>query len=70
MISSAQQMLEEMGSIMNTQYDGQYVFAGGKTDTASVDLTGFSSGTGFLSTVDSSYYGRDRRERVGACRRR
>ena len=58
-ISSAQQLLEEMGSIMNTQYDGQYVFAGGKTDTAPVDLTGFSSGTGSLATADSSYYGGD-----------
>src|SRR5207244_3950743 len=55
-ISSAQQMLEEMGSLMNTQYDGQYVFAGGKTDTAPVDLTSFSSGTGSTTTADTSYY--------------
>jgi flagellar hook-associated protein 3 FlgL len=58
-ISSAQQMLEEMGSIMNTQYDGQYVFAGGRTDTAPVDLSGFSSGTGSLTAADSSYYAGD-----------
>jgi flagellar hook-associated protein 3 FlgL len=55
-ISSAQQMLQEMGSLMNTQYDGQYVFAGGRTDTAPVDLTSFASGTGSTSTVDTSYY--------------
>jgi len=55
-ISSAQQMLEEMGSLMNTQYDGQYVFGGGKTDTAPVDLTSFSSGTGSTTTADTSYY--------------
>jgi len=58
-ISSAQQMLEEMGSLMNTQYDGQYVFGGGKTDTAPVDLSSFSSGAGSLTTADTSYYGGD-----------
>lgn len=55
-IATAQQMLQEMGSLMNTQYDGQYVFAGGKTDTAPVDLTSFSSGTGSITTTDTSYY--------------
>jgi len=55
-ITTAQQMLQEMGSLMNTQYDGQYVFAGGKTDTAPVDLTSFSSGTGSTTTADTSYY--------------
>jgi len=58
-ISSAQQMLEEMGSLMNTQYDGQYVFGGGKTDIAPVDLSSFSSGAGSLTTADTSYYGGD-----------
>jgi flagellar hook-associated protein 3 FlgL len=58
-ISSAQQMLEQMGSLMNTQYDGQYVFAGGKTNTAPVDLTSFSSGTGSTTTADSGYYNGD-----------
>ncbi|MCP3464201.1 MULTISPECIES: flagellin [unclassified Bradyrhizobium] len=55
-ISSAQQMLEEMGSLLNTQYDGQFVFAGGKTETAPVDLTSFSAGTGSTTTADTSYY--------------
>lgn len=58
-ISSAQQMLEEMGSLMNTQYEGQYVFAGGKTDTTPVDLTSFLSGTGSITTADTSYYNGD-----------
>jgi flagellar hook-associated protein 3 FlgL len=58
-ITTAQQMLQEMGSLMNTQYDGQYVFAGGKTDTAPVDLTSFASGTGSLTATDSSYYNGD-----------
>ncbi|TFV78774.1 flagellin [Bradyrhizobium frederickii] len=55
-ITTAQQMLQEMGSLMNTQYDGQYVFAGDKTDTAPVDLTSFSSGVGSTTTADTSYY--------------
>src|SRR5262249_7641882 len=56
LISSAQDMLQEMGSILNTQYDGEYVFSGASTSTAPVDLTGFDSGTGSLSTADTSYY--------------
>ncbi|HLG81811.1 MAG TPA: flagellin [Bradyrhizobium sp.] len=56
LISSAQDMLSEMSSILNTQYDGEYVFSGASTSTAPVDLTGFDSGTGSLSTADTSYY--------------
>ena len=56
LISSAQDMLSEMGSLLNTQYDGEYVFSGAKTTTAPVDLTSFNSGTGSLSTADTSYY--------------
>ena len=56
LISSAQDMLQEMGSILNTQYDGEYVFSGANTSTAPVDLTSFDSGTGSLSTADTSYY--------------
>lgn len=55
-ISSAQQMLQEMTSLLNTQYDGQYVFAGGKSEAAPVDLSAFSSGAGSTTTVDTSYY--------------
>lgn len=58
-IATAQQYLEQMGSLLNTQYDGQYVFAGGKTETAPVDLTSFSSGTGSTTTADTSYYSGD-----------
>ncbi len=55
-ISSAQQMLTQMGSLLNTQYDGQYVFGGAQTGTAPVDLSSFSSGTGSTTTADTSYY--------------
>jgi flagellar hook-associated protein 3 FlgL len=56
LISSAQDMLQEMSSILNTQYNGQYVFSGASVSTAPVDLTSFNSGTGSLSTADTSYY--------------
>jgi flagellar hook-associated protein 3 FlgL len=55
-ISSAQQMLLQMGSILNTQYDGQYVFGGARTSTAAVDLSGFAPGAGSTTTADTSYY--------------
>ena len=45
-----------MGSVLNTQYDGQYVFGGARTSTAPVDLSAFSSGTGSTTTADTSYY--------------
>lgn len=55
-ISSAQQMLSQMGSLLNTQYGGQYVFGGGDTNTAPVNTTSFATGTGSLTTADTSYY--------------
>ncbi len=59
LISSAQDMLQEMGSLLNTQYNGEYVFSGARTTTAPVDLTSFSSGSGSLTTADTSYYNGD-----------
>jgi flagellar hook-associated protein 3 FlgL len=55
-IASAQQMLTEMGSLMNTQYDNQYLFGGARTASEPVDLSSFSSGTGSTTTADTSYY--------------
>jgi flagellar hook-associated protein 3 FlgL len=55
-VSTAQQLLQQMGGILNTQYDGQYVFAGAQTSTPAVDLTSFETGTNSLSTADTSYY--------------
>jgi flagellar hook-associated protein 3 FlgL len=55
-ITTAQQLLQQMGGILNTQYDGQYVFAGAKTSTAAVDLSSFASGAGSLTGTDTSYY--------------
>ncbi|MBR0795939.1 flagellin [Bradyrhizobium jicamae] len=55
-ITYAQQALSQVGSLLNTQYDGEYVFGGAKTGTAPVDLTGYDTGTGSLTTPDTSYY--------------
>ena len=55
-ISTAQQLLQQMAGILNTQYDGQYLFGGGRTSTAAVDTSSFASGTGSLTTTDTSYY--------------
>jgi len=55
-VSSAQQLLTQMGSLLNTQYDGQYLFGGAHTAAAPVDLSSFSSGTGSTTTADTSYY--------------
>ncbi|WP_420134803.1 flagellin [Rhodopseudomonas sp.] len=55
-ISSAQDMLKSMASLLNTQYDGQYLFAGGKTDTAPVDLSSYVSGSGSTTVADTGYY--------------
>jgi len=55
-ISSAQQLLQQTAGILNTQYDGQYVFGGARTSTAAVDVSTFGSGAGSLTTTDTSYY--------------
>lgn len=58
-ISTAQQLLQQMGGILNTQYDGQYVFSGARTSTAAADLSTFGTGAGSLTTADTSYYNGD-----------
>jgi flagellar hook-associated protein 3 FlgL len=55
-INTSQKLLQQMGGILNTQYDGQYVFSGARTSSAAVDLSTFATGTGSLSTADTSYY--------------
>lgn len=55
-ISTAQQLLQQMSGILNTQYDGQYVFSGADTTTAAANLSTFSTGAGNLTTADTSYY--------------
>jgi flagellar hook-associated protein 3 FlgL len=55
--ASAQQMLSSMASLLNTQYDGGYLFAGGRTDQAPVDVSSaaYPAATS-PSTASTSYY--------------
>ena len=55
-INYAQQALSQMGATLNTQYNGEYIFGGADTDAAPADLTSFATGTGSLTTADTSYY--------------
>jgi flagellar hook-associated protein 3 FlgL len=58
---SAQQMLQELTSLLNTQYAGQYVFGGSSTDTAPVDTssTAYPPATSPSSPSTSYYQGDD-----------
>lgn len=55
--SSAQGMLEQMTSLLNTQYNGSYVFAGSDITSAPVDISGttYAAATS-PSSADTSYY--------------
>ncbi|MCA6102876.1 flagellin [Bradyrhizobium australafricanum] len=55
-INYAQQAMAQMQGLLNTQYDGEYVFSGARTDTAPADLSSYGTGTGSLTTSDTSYY--------------
>jgi flagellar hook-associated protein 3 FlgL len=58
---NAQQMLQEMGSLLNTQYGGEYLFGGGQTSTPPVDLssTAYPPMTSPSSPSTSYYQGDD-----------
>ncbi|MCC8943662.1 flagellin [Bradyrhizobium sp. Arg62] len=55
-INYAQQAMAQMQELLNTQYDGEYVFSGARTNTAPADLSSYGTGTGSLTTSDTSYY--------------
>jgi flagellar hook-associated protein 3 FlgL len=54
---SAQDMLEQMASLLNTQYSGSYLFGGARTTSAPVDIGSatYAAATS-PSTADTSYY--------------
>lgn len=52
--TQAQEYMEEFASLLNTEYDGHYVF-GGSSTAEPVDLSLLSSATA-SSTADTSYY--------------
>jgi flagellar hook-associated protein 3 FlgL len=54
---SAQQMMSQMASLLNTQYDGGYLFGGSRTDQAPVDISSstYPAATS-PSSANTSYY--------------
>jgi len=54
---SAQDMLQQMASLLNTQYDGGYLFGGARTGQAPVDISSstYAAATS-PSSADTSYY--------------
>jgi len=54
---SAQDMLQQMASLLNTQYDGGYLFGGARTGQAPVDISSstYAAATS-PSSADISYY--------------
>jgi len=60
--ATAQSALDELVSLLNTQYNGRHLFSGSMTGNAPVDLDGASYD---LSTPQTDYYkGNDRRASV------
>jgi flagellar hook-associated protein 3 FlgL len=53
--AQAQEYMEELATLLNTQYDGRYVFGGSGTTEKPVDLTLLAPATA-SSTADTSYY--------------
>jgi flagellar hook-associated protein 3 FlgL len=58
---SAQQMMTQMASLLNTQYDGGYLFGGSRTDRAPVDISSstYPAATSPSSASTSYYKGDD-----------
>ncbi len=52
---TAEEMLESLASLMNTQLGGRYLFSGSAVDTAPVDLNSLVSASA-PSTSDTGYY--------------
>ena len=53
--SAAQGYMDDIASLLNTQYGGRYMFAGSQTETAPVDLSAYSNTTS-ATAADTSYY--------------
>lgn len=49
-------LMEEFAGLLNTQYEGRYVFAGSRTNTKPVDLDSMTALTTAPTTTDTSYY--------------
>jgi flagellar hook-associated protein 3 FlgL len=64
---TAKNMLEQMASLLNTQYNGGYLFGGSATKTAPVDISSATyAAASSPSTADTDYYQGD--SQLGAVR--
>jgi flagellar hook-associated protein 3 FlgL len=54
LVESAQSLMDEVASALNTQYGGRYLFGGSRTETAPVDLSSYPDAT--ATGTDTSYY--------------
>lgn len=52
--ATAQSFLDEFASLLNTRFEGRYLFAGSDTGTAPVDLSAYAATD--AATQDTSYY--------------
>lgn len=52
----AEQGLEQIASLLNTQVAGRYLFSGSATNSAPVDLDSYTGALSSPSTADTSYY--------------
>ncbi|WP_319530759.1 flagellin [uncultured Cohaesibacter sp.] len=52
--TQAESYLEELSSILNTQYAGRYLFGGGETESEPVDISSYLATD--LTTVNTDYY--------------
>jgi flagellar hook-associated protein 3 FlgL len=52
--ATAQSLLEEFASLLNTRFEGRYLFAGSDTGTAPVDLSAYAATDAAIQ--DTSYY--------------
>jgi flagellar hook-associated protein 3 FlgL len=51
---NAAEYLEDLKTMINTQYQGRFLFSGSMTDTAPIDLSAYSATD--LTTVNTDYY--------------
>jgi flagellar hook-associated protein 3 FlgL len=54
--NDAEQMLKQAASILNTDYEGRYLFAGSATDQTPIDLTGLDFDDGTANDIESGAY--------------
>lgn len=55
--ATARELLEEFASLLNTQYEGRYLFAGTRTDTPPIDISSTTyPAASSPSTADLSYF--------------